>query len=538
MADSSHHEHHHCQHCHTPSTCEHSRCALVECAQRCGQRMHACKQLDHDQLCPQALVACANRVNGCGQVLQRAQMLRHLSECAASVVQCGSYRWRHILPLRAELRNIERNSASSIVDPIEARRRGDQLKLAELARQDPVRFCRLYGHLIGNSSDSSSMRRLFAKFYKPVRSRLFDDIECDNCVVSNDAVGCAACQRRIRNLEESRFEHLCKTNWRHVCHLLANVYNFDSFVASGVHASDPFRRIYASLYDAPKQDADEDEEDDDEDEERKRRKLLECSRQIVEMCELSELVETNVSEQVTCEFFALRFEKYRRREDSFRVDCARLLRRDEFAQHYACEHDANAALPFDARCPYKLHGCHYFYSYDENNNENRVDEERTTTDSVTLMDLPVEILLRIADELDSVSVDALARTCKSMSRFCDQFLLPVRSIIYPVWKKERRENVVAVAAAADDDDAEKDSQESPRKASRWFVHKYVRTYSQHAGVSVEASSAEQHTAFLNHVQTCRFRRQRHSETQQRVRVYPPFDLESEQPNPKSASMTL
>lgn len=83
--------------------------------------------------------------------------------------------------------------------------------LEAFSLQQPLKFHRMYGYLIGldvskdyGHSRFSFMRNLLVN----VKSKVFRDIQSENCIAFNDDVGCLACQTRTRNLERARFDFL------------------------------------------------------------------------------------------------------------------------------------------------------------------------------------------------------------------------------------------------------------------------------------------------------------------------------------------
>ncbi|TGZ62024.1 hypothetical protein CRM22_007665 [Opisthorchis felineus] len=80
----------HCLWCIT-SSCSRSDgyCAVVDCPNFCGMRMHLCKAQEHtEHICANTVVACPNREIGCTVDVLRRKVATHLSACQASVVSC------------------------------------------------------------------------------------------------------------------------------------------------------------------------------------------------------------------------------------------------------------------------------------------------------------------------------------------------------------------------------------------------------------------------------------------------------------------
>ena len=72
----------------------------------------------------------------------------------------------------------------------------------------PLKFYRVYNHIINhvdNKDYSQSKFYFFSHLLVNVKSKVFKDIETENCIIYNDEDGCVACQTRIKSLENDRF---------------------------------------------------------------------------------------------------------------------------------------------------------------------------------------------------------------------------------------------------------------------------------------------------------------------------------------------
>ncbi len=222
----------HCSKCFKLNECAQSHaCRLVQCENNCGRVFHACKASEHLlEMCSQSLVNCLNQTNGCKLKIKRCDMSKHLMTCVACVVRCSSFRVRKIAnkneksnhlkwpdPIWNEKLNILNNNhhsfASSLANPNDCAQFSAEMKnineilleqdiasLREFAEKQPLKFHRMYGYLIGLKifKDYSQSKFSFMKYLlKNVKSKVFRDIETENCIVWNDEDGCAACQSRV-----------------------------------------------------------------------------------------------------------------------------------------------------------------------------------------------------------------------------------------------------------------------------------------------------------------------------------------------------
>ena len=178
----------------------------------------------------------------------------------------------------------------------------------------------------------------------------------------------------------------------------------------------------------------------------------------------------NEAQELPCEAFQLQYESYRTKETTFCVDCDEMLRRDEYAPHYALYHNylLSNAEQIDLACPMHDYGCDYFKqqveffygsipkqvapsSNDSFRLSNRKKIKKVSTglpaativpnklsnnltftldylssetkqdgDAVsTMLDLPFEVMYEIIDHLDSLSLYSLSMT----SKVCILFLM-------------------------------------------------------------------------------------------------------------------
>jgi hypothetical protein len=225
--------HDHCLNCFTFLNCKNkSECDIISCRNNCGAKYHTCKDVYHlNEICSQQNVPCLNKVNGCRLEIKRHLMYKHLISCPASVVQCTAYSTRKIINKNKKFKTLKWD------DPIDLQKRslaltisqhdlqtnsnGDNINkillkkdletLRKFSVENPLKFHRMYGYLIGLdvSKDYSQSRFSFMrKLLNNVKSKIFKDIQTENCIVFNDEVGCSACQRRTRNRENERFEIL------------------------------------------------------------------------------------------------------------------------------------------------------------------------------------------------------------------------------------------------------------------------------------------------------------------------------------------
>jgi hypothetical protein len=482
--DASEHELH-CKHCNNSRACfnaKQSPCPLVHCPNKCGQYYHACKSNEHiDETCANFYVPCLNFSNGCRLRIKRSQLGVHLTSCVASVIRCSSFTLRKVYnkddasgqtrwpdPIVAEKASNEakiaaiRNNNPEVPNLTETLLENDYETLKLFASKNPLLFQRMYGYLIGLKLESFSRKNTkfgFLRYLlKNVKSKIFKDIEAENCIVFNDFEGCSACQIRIRNMEVNRFNKL-KLDYYNFGTLLKYVYTFEDFLEDKVYLSPSFLEVYHRFYPVP----DDSLLDEDEtlmanvDQAELHVKLVENNRELLEVMRLDKTLKLNVAKELSCDAFQLQYESYRLLETTFAVDCEKCFRRDEYHEHYALVH--NFLMPYldsvYAQCPFHEYGCRFFekkydflfvkdvidtpgcsslkainwskhpLSADINYNstsaslgfsfEHMIEPSRG--DFMSFLDLPFDVLCEIIEHLDSMTLYNLSLTCK-VKPFC------------------------------------------------------------------------------------------------------------------------
>lgn len=164
----------------------------------------------------------------------------------------------------------------------------------------------MYGYLIGlDVGVDFELQKNFSflsKLLKSVKSKIFNDIESENCIVFNTETGCFACRARILKYEEERFDEMKKLHFDDFYSVLKNVFTYEQFVEEEIHLRPEFLKIYEQFYKRPKKERMKLEADSLDDEELNG-KLIENNREILEVIELSEM-RFNVMKDVPChEFF-------------------------------------------------------------------------------------------------------------------------------------------------------------------------------------------------------------------------------------------
>lgn len=451
----------HCRNCIKINECDFSsKCKLIYCPNNCDFQLHECKLNEHlNEICRNSLVNCINYSNGCKIVLKRFQTGKHLTECSASVIQCNSYRIRSI-----SNNNKTNESKTKWPDPIYLDRlanlderkhyniNGDQTTfeninrsflnldynyLTDFSNKYPLKFYRIYSHFL-NHVDTKDYTKSKFYFFKHllvnVRSKIFKDIETENCVIYNDEEGCYTCQTRIKSLERDRFNEL-KRNEQFYS-FLRDIYDYDIFIEEKTYLNEQFSILYDKIYFEPfleskkkqtKQFTDEFSELESENSDNNRDYLLEklekYNNEIIKLTDLNSCLKLNTLESSSCEPFQMNYELYRIKETEFRVDCESILRRDEYLEHYSFFH--NFLFPnlesIHKYCPLNNYGCDYFTNgvcfdidgkssdicLDQINghirfriNDNEINEE---CNDINLLDLPSEILFRIVNYLVCVN---------------------------------------------------------------------------------------------------------------------------------------
>lgn len=454
----------HCKICFNINKCtSDDKCKIIPCPLECGHLFHKCKLVEHlDHTCYNNEIDCINKSIGCRTRIRRKDLSNHLSKCCANVIQCSAFRMRKILNKNKKFANlkypdpiyaqkeklINLNSENKDNNLNEILLKQDYEYLAAFCSKNPLKFQRMYGHLIGLKLDpgSKDYKFSFIKYLlKTVKSRIFKDIEAENCIVFNDDIGCIACQTRIRHLETARFERLRKDRY-HFGSVLKDVYNYEQFVERKIYSQPEFLEVYKEHFLKEISEEEPSIKIDPENSEKLQEKLEETNLELLNSIELNPVLKLNVAKELPCEAFQLQYESYRLNDSHFSVECDELLRRDEFAEHYSLYHNflySHSEL-IDLNCPFKEYGCDYFKTqYDfvfskeksaeicQNNmlkgflvhnllsnqltfNLNNFDKiyQRENEDGLSLLDLPCEVLYDIFDKLDSLSFYSLSLTCK------------------------------------------------------------------------------------------------------------------------------
>ena len=193
--------HEHCSKCFDLINCVFKQCDLISCVNKCGFKYHACKSNDHlKYICQNQHVECINECNGCRLKIKRSDLGSHLVHCVASVIKCSSYRVRHLFnkeqqfdhlkwpcPIESE-KNFHaankkteeeeednfHNKKSININAILLEQ--DYKSLYKFSADNPIRFHRLYGYLIGLDLgiDYSNTRFSFmANLLRNVKSKIF-----------------------------------------------------------------------------------------------------------------------------------------------------------------------------------------------------------------------------------------------------------------------------------------------------------------------------------------------------------------------------
>ena len=184
-------EHKHCSDC-INLKCTLGNCPVIPCVNSCQFMFHECKLKEHlTETCPNEYVDCINKCNGCKLLIKRSDLGNHLKFCIASVMKCGSYRVRRIVnkeekfnklkwpcPIFSELTDLAKLECSNLSkDNInEILLKQDYANVKRFSKENPLRFSRLYGYLIGLDvgKDLADGRFSFlSRLLKNVKSSIF-----------------------------------------------------------------------------------------------------------------------------------------------------------------------------------------------------------------------------------------------------------------------------------------------------------------------------------------------------------------------------
>lgn len=184
-------DHQHCSVC-INLKCTGKSCPVVSCKNLCSFMLHECKLDEHlSETCPNEYVDCINKCNGCKLLIKRKDLGNHLKCCIASVIKCGSYRVRRIIskdeklnrlkwpcPVDTEFKDLAnlKESGPYKTNMNEILLKQDYASVKRSAKENPLRFSRLYGYLIGLDvgKDFSDGRFSFlSRLLKNVKSSIF-----------------------------------------------------------------------------------------------------------------------------------------------------------------------------------------------------------------------------------------------------------------------------------------------------------------------------------------------------------------------------
>lgn len=148
--------------------------------------------------------------------------------------------------------------------------------------------------------------------------------------------------------------------------------------------------------------------------------------------------------------------KFQKNYPMYNFPCQVNLRRDQYCSHFKNVHgDIHGGLNswIQHRCPLFQYGCSFVrhrlrpvskegclvFDHDIDNfgvkpiNESRTNS-RVNGEEFSILDLPFELIERIAIYLDSFSMNQFSKTCRDIREVC-QGLLQRRGIVLPEWKR-------------------------------------------------------------------------------------------------------
>ena len=145
--------------------------------------------------------------------------------------------------------------------------------------------------------------------------------------------------------------------------------------------------------------------------------------------------------------------KFQKNYPMYNFPCEVNLRRDQYCSHFKNVHDdIHGGLNswIQHRCPLFQYGCSFVrhrlrpvskegclvFDHDiDNFGVKPVKESKMNpTEEFSILDLPLELIERIAIYLDSFSMNQFSKTCKDIREVC-QGLLQRRGIVLPVWER-------------------------------------------------------------------------------------------------------
>lgn len=155
--------------------------------------------------------------------------------------------------------------------------------------------------------------------------------------------------------------------------------------------------------------------------------------------------------------------------------CGEYVRRDQFQSHMINHLELMVDLPLRiSRCPLYCFGCDYGTSsysptllgsqldFSHSMSSFVINYSRTTTsDCLTLTNLPVEVLLYIFSFLDSLSFWSLSQVSRYFRDLCEDFLTS-KGIVYSRWERKCEEKVTY----------DEEGTELTTKSVKWFREDY------------------------------------------------------------------
>jgi hypothetical protein len=446
----------HCSFCIDLIKCKNNKqndkCKLISCTNNCGAFMHECKLSEHlAETCSNAIVDCINKVNGCKLKFKREDIGKHIKYCVASVIRCHSLRMRRLANIN------DKQLRLKWPDPIEEERRKliekmksddentssrtnckkflnqlileqDYYNLRKFAIEAPLKFHRMYGYLIGlkETKDYSQSRFSFMKqLLKNVKSKIFKDIETENCILFNDELGCSACQIKIKKLEADRFLELKQNH--NFDEFLKYIYTYRDFLDEEVYMRDDFKKAYEEYYlklasgelsdtnnNRNKLINNNNNNNNESQQENKNElsndqmskineDLLKNNNEILCLIELNSIYNLNMAKELPCEAFQQSYELYRTNETSITFYCDQWFRRDEYSDHYAINHNLLSYSEMtDLVCPLQEYGCNYFKKNFMFNHYNTTTNEtiENTFDIYTMNNLSCELAKMLKNSLE------------------------------------------------------------------------------------------------------------------------------------------
>ena len=492
MDENSFHESH-CKSCYNGRCSTTSLCPVISCPSGCAATFHECKIQDHSTICSHSKRPCINVIYGCPFILKNMDLAQHLQYCPASTVIC-TMEWGRI-PL-GSAQPVTRNSEKSVFQSNVTYKHLDQelalrdqrvmfenaysenvykTLVADLTAEEQARSdCALTnGDDNSNGSDSLSSsptdshedgsKIVFRPFGPPIKCTGLQNPRLQSVTslglyryVTYSTVETSTEDLDVCESGNSKFlypQAIIKNKWdltSQLFELMRSEANMKCHSICQTDTNEYYRRHVATqtiplhLIGI--------------DINHLKQALVEKSSGSCFSTNYESLILKDV---VECS--SLPHNRHRQTDQRLMFLCNQVFRRNEYCWHFQNAHcDFYSSLNgwIEETCPYKQYGCaftqhrlvphnsHFRIAFDRHNscvttkhvdkvtvniNGNSVDKhQHSANNNINILDMPVEIMLKILAYLDSYSIRQVMLTCTYLYDFSTS-LLKTNGIVQPKW---------------------------------------------------------------------------------------------------------